>query len=79
MKIIVTVDFGEDQSQKVRPVVRRPEDLKQRKGKRLTRDQVRAIRERHKIGISQANLRRMYNVSQSTISDVVSGKTWRNI
>lgn len=37
------------------------------------------IREQAQNGVSQRKLAKIYQVSQATISDVVSGRTWQNI
>ena len=43
----------------------------------LTLEKAEEIRSKHKIGASQANLAREYGVSKMTVSNIITGKTWR--
>jgi DNA-binding XRE family transcriptional regulator len=45
---------------------------------RLTDESVREIRKKRRDGVSQAALSREYGVSPMTISNIISGKTWRS-
>jgi len=46
---------------------------------KLTEDFVRIIRNRAKRGVTKAMLARQFEVDKATISDVVSGHTWKHI
>lgn len=48
-----------------------------RKGRALTWDQVRQMRERFEYGWNAAHLGRVYGVSQQTAWSIVHGHTWR--
>jgi DNA invertase Pin-like site-specific DNA recombinase len=46
---------------------------------RLTPDQVLAIRRRAATGEPKAGLAREYGVSRSALSEVIAGRTWRDL
>jgi hypothetical protein len=45
---------------------------------KLTKDDVRVVREKYNLGESQASLAAIYNVNQSTISNIINHKLWRD-
>ena len=59
----------------VRPV----ENLRNRRSTRLSMELARLIRSYHWSGVSQADLGRMFQVSQATIWNIVAFRTWNEI
>jgi hypothetical protein len=46
---------------------------------KLTAEDVRTIRLKHSEGISQYALSKRYKLAQSTVSDIINRKMWRDI
>jgi IS30 family transposase len=46
---------------------------------KLTKDDIQLIRQLKESGITMAEIARKFEVSRSTIQDIFSGRSWRNL